>query len=237
MARLPTGTVTFLFSDIECSTRLWDCARGLLRVGCQPLRAAVGDRKWRPDASLPGNEGPRARQPSCLLSCMPRSASLSPGRSLQVATTTTQPTCGQVSAPYCARWLLGMERRSEPSRTNGVEAEVLDASSVEPEVLRAAALACPTHCDHRPSNGRPGRLGDRRAARPRPLVRRPRRRGVSLALRSVRVDPLADTQDVAVGVADVHLAHVPGLVLGRADHVEAVALAGGVDLVDVVDPE
>ena len=51
------------------------------------------------------------------------------------------------------------------------------------------------------------------------------------------VDRLAHAQDVAIGVADVHLAHAPGLVLRRTDHVEAVAQADGVRRVDVVDPD
>ena len=51
------------------------------------------------------------------------------------------------------------------------------------------------------------------------------------------VDALADAQDVAVGVADVHLADVPELVLRGASYFHAVAEAGGVDGVDVVDPD
>jgi hypothetical protein len=54
---------------------------------------------------------------------------------------------------------------------------------------------------------------------------------------SVLVDALADAQDVAVGVADVHLANVPRLVLGWAGDLQAVAEAGLVDLIDVVDPD
>ena len=51
------------------------------------------------------------------------------------------------------------------------------------------------------------------------------------------VDALADAQDVAVGVADVHLADVPRLILRGAGDLQAVAEAGGVDGVDVVDPD
>jgi len=53
----------------------------------------------------------------------------------------------------------------------------------------------------------------------------------------VLVDTLADAQHVAVGMLDVHFADVPRRVLGWADDVQAMALAGGVDLVDVVDPD
>src|SRR5229473_6616449 len=53
----------------------------------------------------------------------------------------------------------------------------------------------------------------------------------------VPVDRLADAQDVAVGVTNVHLADGPGLVLRRADDVQAVAQARGMDGVDSVDPD
>jgi len=43
----PSGTVTFLFTDIEGSTRLWDSApdamRGALEVHDSILRGAIGD--------------------------------------------------------------------------------------------------------------------------------------------------------------------------------------------------
>ena len=48
MASLPTGTVTFLFTDLEASTRLWqehpDAMRGALSRHDELLRAAIESR-------------------------------------------------------------------------------------------------------------------------------------------------------------------------------------------------
>ena len=55
MAELPLGTVTFLFTDLEVSTRLWEqepeAMRGALARHDEILRDAV-DGAWRP-----GGEG------------------------------------------------------------------------------------------------------------------------------------------------------------------------------------
>src|SRR6516162_5993206 len=50
-------------------------------------------------------------------------------------------------------------------------------------------------------------------------------------------DPLADPEDVPVGVANMHLADVPGLVGRRVGHLDALSQAMPVNRVDVVHPD
>jgi hypothetical protein len=38
MPELPRGTVTFLFTDIEGSTALWECDQGVTRGESPPIR-------------------------------------------------------------------------------------------------------------------------------------------------------------------------------------------------------
>src|SRR5215207_3573903 len=43
MPKLPRGTVTFLFTDIEGSTRLWESDRGMMRAAVDRHLALLGE--------------------------------------------------------------------------------------------------------------------------------------------------------------------------------------------------